>query len=280
MLCASSAQLAEGPLWLEDWDAFAWVDIHAGLVTVTALDGSTIQTTQLAESVGSVCVAEDGTLVAATPSGLCRLSTGERLAALPGANPRLRMNDGKVDPLGRFIGGTMSIGNPVPGAGSLWSFEQARATKILGSVTISNGLCWSSDGTKLYYVDTPTQRIDSFDYDVAVGTLRARGTVVLIDEADGAPDGLTIDSAGGIWVALWGGGQVRRYLNGVLDAIVYVPTPFVTSVAFGGPALDTLIITTAAEPFGAQPPIGAGNIFRFNPGISGYLPNRYRLPDE
>lgn len=271
-----AAQLGEGPLWIPEESAVAWVDIVVGGVTLTALDGTELWTTKLDEPVGAICRGSDGSLLAATISGLRSTATGELRVAMPPQPPGLRMNDGKVDAHGRFVGGTTCIGDPVTGSASLWSLTEHGAAELVPGVTISNGLCWSANGTTLYYVDTPTQQIDAFDYDPATGRVDRRRAVVSVDPSLGAPDGITIDVEGGLWVALWGGSRVCRYDQGELEVVVEVPTPYVTSVTFAGPSLDCLVITTASQPLGTAGVVGAGDLYIVEPGVRGLAtPHRF-----
>ena len=99
-----------------------------------------------------------------------------------------------------------------PGAGALYRLElDGSCTTVLTGLTISNGIGWSPDGATMYLADSGTSRIDAFDFDATSGDITRRRTIVTIDEPGVAPDGLTVDEEGGIWVALWDGGAVRRY---------------------------------------------------------------------
>ena len=143
---------------------------------------------------------------------------------------------------------------------------------MLDGVTISNGLEWSPDGSRAYYDDTATHRVDVFDYDRDTGLTGRRPFVVLPD--DGNPDGLTVDAEGGVWVALFGSGAVQRYTpDGVLDQVVELPTPQVTACTFGGPELDQLFITTSREGMAPGDDPLAGCLFRADVGVAG-LPVR------
>jgi sugar lactone lactonase YvrE len=179
------------------------------------------------------------------------------------------MNEGGCDPQGRFYCGSMAY-DETSGAGSLYCLEtDGAARRVVDGVTISNGIVWSLDGTQVYYVDTPTQRVDVFDHDPVTGELSGRRPVVHIDPAVGAPDGLTQDAEGGLWVALWGGGAVHRYtLDGRLDAVVEVGPLQVTACAFGGADLDELYITTSRDKLSAPEP-AAGAVFGHRPGVRG-----------
>jgi sugar lactone lactonase YvrE len=185
----------------------------------------------------------------------------------------VRMNEGGCDPDGRFYCGSMAY-DQKPGAGALYRLDPAGSVHVvLEHVTVSNGLEWSPDGSRAYYNDTPTHRITVFDYDRESG-LTGRRPFAEIPAEIGRPDGLTVDEQGGVWVALSGGGAVRRYTaDGVLDEVVEVPVRKVTACTFGGPRLDQMFITTSREGLepGADPL--AGSLFRVVVGVTG-LPVR------
>lgn len=271
VLLPVSAELGEGPTWLVDENRLAWVDILRGEIHRSALDGTDRTVTTLGVPVGALAVLADGSLAAAVPDGLRRLD-GSLLASIPVEAPDLRMNDGTADPAGRFVGGTMTLGEPRPGAGSLWSIDGDGAHRLLADLTISNGLGWSADATTLHFIDTPTQGIDVCDYDPVTGALTDRRRWVSIDPDLGAPDGLCVDAEGGVWVALWGGSAVHRYADGHLTEIIEVPTPNPTCPTFAGPDLDLLVITTASIEHG--PVDGAGHLYVARPGTTGTPPNR------
>ena len=183
------------------------------------------------------------------------------------------MNDGKCDPQGRLWAGSMAY-DARPGAGALYRLDgDLTVHEIVQAVTISNGLAWTPDGTTMYYIDTPTGRVDAFDADPATGAITGRRPWVGIPEAAGGPDGMTIDDEGCLWVALWGGSAVHRYApDGRLDTVVSLPCRQVTSCAFGGAGLDELYITSSslglsAEEIAAQPL--AGQLFLLRPGVTG-----------
>ncbi|HVT77671.1 MAG TPA: SMP-30/gluconolactonase/LRE family protein, partial [Acidimicrobiales bacterium] len=184
-------------------------------------------------------------------------------------DPSVRMNDGGCDPQGRFFCGSMANEQPAPGRGAMWRLDpDLSVRRVFGDVTISNGLEWSPDGAVAYYNDTPTQQVA-----VCAPDLSTRRPFVPIDAADGHPDGLTVDAEGGVWVALWGGHAVRRYSpEGELDVVVELSVAQVSSCAFGGPALDTLFVTTSAEGL-PNPEPAAGALFVVQPGVRG-IPTR------
>jgi sugar lactone lactonase YvrE len=178
------------------------------------------------------------------------------------------MNEGGCDPDGRFWCGSMAY-DQRPGAGTVYRLDADGTVAVaFGGVTISNGLDWSPDGSLAYYDDTPTHQVAAFDYDRETG-LTGRRTFVQLAE-DENPDGLTVDAEGGVWVALFGAGVVRRYTaDGRLDVVVEVPAAQVTACTFGGPRLDRLYITTSRENLPPEEDPLAGALFAVDPGIAG-----------
>jgi sugar lactone lactonase YvrE len=183
------------------------------------------------------------------------------------------MNEGGCDPDGRFYCGSLAY-DKRPKAASIYRLDPDLSVRVvLEGVTISNGLEWSPDGSRAYYNDTPTQRVALFDYDSESGLTGLR-TFVEIPEETGHPDGLTVDSAGGVWVALNGGGAVHRYApDGELDEVVEVSPRQVTACTLGGPGLKDLFITTSREGLAEDEEPLAGSLFRASVGTAG-LPVR------
>jgi sugar lactone lactonase YvrE len=186
----------------------------------------------------------------------------------------MRMNDGKVGPDGGFWAGTMSV-DEKPGVGRLYRLDpRGSVDPLLERTTISNGLDWSGDGRVLYYIDTPTRRVDRFDVGRDGHSLSNRRVAVDLSRGNaGVPDGMTVDADGYLWVCLWDGWAVERYSpDGRFDRRVEMPAAQVTSCTFGGPNLDELYITTAQEGFptgGRADQPHAGSIFRVRPGVRG-----------
>jgi sugar lactone lactonase YvrE len=271
----AQARLGEGPVWDERSGRLVWVDIEGPALHFTDPATGATTTQPMPMPIGIAVPRRSGGFMAALEDGFHAIDTEgrtERIVAVDTDGGRLRFNDGACDPAGRFLAGTMAY-DFRPGAGALYRLDaDLRVTRLLEDVTISNGLGWSPDGETMYYVDTPSRRIDAFDYDVATGAMSRRRSFVEI-EGDGRPDGLCVDVEGAVWVALWPGWSVRRYLrDGTLDAIVPVPVAEVSSCVFGGPSLDALFITTAwstlsASERRAQP--HAGSLFRTSVGVRG-----------
>jgi sugar lactone lactonase YvrE len=204
------------------------------------------------------------------------------LVALPPAfgSSEIRMNDGACDPDGRFYCGTMAY-DKAQGAAAMYRLGSplAASEQVLGDLTISNGLGWSPDGSTAYYIDTPTRRVDVFDYS-REGGLAERRPLVQFEEDDGWPDGLCVDAEGGIWVAMNGAGRVRRYdVGGQLTEVVSLSAGDVTQTTactLGGPDMSTLYITTSREGLAHGVQKRAGSVFSVEVGVAGLPPLPYR----
>lgn len=263
----------EGPVWDPAGGRLCWVDMLTGDVLTLHPDLSVTR-----HHLGGMCCAfrfrTAGGIVLSTERGFA-LVDGEfrSIETFPDlwTSANIRMNDGACDPQGRFYCGSMAYDDS-PGQGSLFRLNPDRTTEVvLTDVTISNGLAWSPDGGTVYFVDTPTQRIDAFDFDPATGAFSNRRPVIEIETADGCPDGIAVDVAGNIWVATWTGRSVRCYTAaGALQDVVSVPAVRVTACAFGGDDLRTLYITTSRLGLapGESDPLG-GALFAIECGLPG-----------
>ena len=273
-LTAPVAFHAEGPVWSPSWGGLRWVDMFAGDVLSMTLDGPAAGDIAR-RHVGAIAAAlrprRGGGAVIAVERGFVLEDADGELDPLPDlwADPGLRMNDGSCDPDGRFYCGSMAY-EKASGRGTVYRLDGDRTTSVVfGGSTISNGLAWSPDGSIAYYIDTPTRRVDMFDYEKDSG-LTKRRTFVEITDTPGSPDGMTVDAQGHLWVALYGGSAVRRYRpDGILDGVIELPVTNVTACTFAGADLDELVITTSREdlPEGVQPE--AGSLFRSRPGVAG-----------
>ena len=259
------------------------MDILGRFVHVT--DPATGQTASIRTPslVGAVVPRASGGYVAALEDGFWAWDDGawQRLAAVEDDRPDLRFNDGKCDAAGRFWAGSMAW--PYENnawAGSLYRLDPDHTvTRMLDGVWISNGLAWSADNETMFYIDTKRQQVEAFRFDLAAGTIADRRTLVETQPDGGWPDGMAIDVEGGLWVAMWGGWSVHRYVDGRLDRVVRLPVAQPSSCAFGGPDLDVLYITTAKDELDEadrrEQPL-AGALFRFEPGIAGLPVGDYR----
>jgi sugar lactone lactonase YvrE len=270
------ADLGEGPCWDPGGQCLYWVDIPAGIVHQLA--GDAHATWQVGQPVGAVAVRGQGGLILAARDGFLALDldTGgvSVIAEVEADRPGNRMNDAACDRAGRMFAGTKAE-DDAPGAGSLYRLDpDHRLTTVLTGVTISNGIGWSPDESLMYYIDSPTRRVDVLDFDPATGTGGNRRPFAELPSGQAIPDGLAVDADGGVWVALWDGGTVLRYdLSGQVSAVVTVPVRRPTSCAFGGAGLDVLYITTASGPGRAS---GGGGLFACRPGYTGLPAHPYR----
>jgi sugar lactone lactonase YvrE len=245
--------LSEGPRWHAERQELLWVDIlgrqmHRGTL---GADGAMhrLETITLDRHLGAVAPVAGGGYVLAAGQGFLFLDdAGEirELAQPEAGRTDVRMNDGACDAQGRFWAGTMAY-DESSGAGTLYRLElDGSCTTVLTGLTVSNGIGWSPDGTTMYLNDSGTACIYAFRFDGGTGAISERRTLVQVTEAGVAPDGLTVDEEGGIWVALWRGGAVNRYgPDGSLLASIELPVERPTSCAFGGPDRSTLFVTTA-----------------------------------
>jgi sugar lactone lactonase YvrE len=272
-------QVGEGPHWDDRTGRVYWVDILGRSVLWRELATGHTGAIATPGHVGAAVPREGGGLVLCLPAGPMLLDSdggrthpgtfAEADAAVgrprTGEGPQLRANDAKADPAGRLWLGTMAY-DETPGAGALYRLDPGAPVpvRVLDGVTISNGLGWSPDATLMYYVDTPERLINLFDYDLSTGEISGRRVFAGLEPGAGDPDGLCVDAAGGVWVALYGGGAVRRYApDGTLDRVVEVGTPRTTACAFAGPDLDLLVITTASVGVSTT---GAGLTYVHRPG--------------
>ena len=230
------------------------------------------------QMIGTVVPEESGKVLVALQNGIYQLDplTGTKiLIANPEENiPTNRFNDGKCDPAGRFWAGTMDI-EIEPEKGALYRLDpDSTIHKMIDRVSISNGIVWSHDCTKMYYIDSPTQKVMRYDYNNETGEISNPKVAIEIPEETGLPDGMTIDVDGNLWVALYGGAAVGCWnpQTGELIRKIEVPAKNVTSCAFGDDDLGTLYITTARqetsdEELKKYP--NAGGVFKTRPGVKG-----------
>jgi sugar lactone lactonase YvrE len=273
------AQLGEGAIWNQLENRLWWVDIEKGILHVFNPVDGTDKEYPMGRRVGTVVPTESGKALVALEDGLnfFDLETSElSFIADPEADlPPIRYNDGKCDPAGRLWVGSMGMEPPINSRASLYRLDHdLKINKMLDSITVSNGICWSPDKTKMYYIDTPTMKVRVFDYDDESGNISNEKTAVEIPAGMGGPDGMTIDSEGNLWICLWGGACVGCFdpETGELLRKIDVPAKNVTSCAFGGRELKTLFITTASISMSpedtARYPL-AGNLFTIDLDVKG-----------
>ena len=282
VLLQPRAAVAEGPVWDERTRRLIWVDIMNNAVHSFEPSSGQDSSVDVGQPVGAAVLRANGGLALAVRDGFALLDadfTNFRMVAQVEVDlPNNRMNDGKCDPLGRFWAGTMQF-SPTSAAGALYRLDpDLRVTRVVGDIMLSNGLDWSPDRRTMYYIDSMSQGIDTFDFDPDSGEISNRQRLISIPKDVGLPDGMTVDADGYLWVALHGSGTVRRFApDGQVDRIIRLPVSHVTCPAFGGPDYSELYITSMT--YGLEERIRneplAGSLFRCRPGVRGKAPFRF-----
>ena len=266
------ALLGEGPRWDAASRRLLWVDIEGRALHLFDPARGDDRAIELDDRVGAAAPTETGGVLVALAGRLALVDLENEsvmtLAEIP-HGPELRLNDGVCDPAGRFWVGSMAL-DYAPGRGALYRYSREGGLDcVLENVTISNGLGWSPDGATMYYIDSMAYRVDRFDFDAATGEIADRRPFVVIERGAGIPDGLAVDDDGGLWVALWGRGSIRRYSSdGELEQVLAVPVDKVTACCFGGEDGRSLYVTTASVDLEREQPL-AGCVFVTELDVSG-----------
>jgi sugar lactone lactonase YvrE len=277
---AAGAELGERPVWDHAGSCLIWVDINAGRLHRYRPGGGNELALELPAAIGAAAPRRGGGYVLAAGDGfrLTRADGSTETGPLrpPGMGADIRFNDGACDPAGRFWAGTVAA-DVRPGAGALYRLDpDGTITALLTGVTESNGIGWSPDAATMYYIDSgePEPRVRSFPFDPAAGTIGPSLDLVRFPAGPVVPDGLVVDTEGCLWVALWGGWEVRRYSPaGQLLAAHPVPAECPTCPGFGGPDLADLYLTTAWQGMDEQQRAGqplAGHLLRARVGAHGH----------
>ncbi|RKS77481.1 sugar lactone lactonase YvrE [Motilibacter peucedani] len=266
----------EGAVWSSAWGGLRFVDMHAGDLMSLAAAG-TVTREHLGELAACVRPRVGGGMVAAVKRGFMLEDPDGTRHTLPElwSDTGIRMNEGGCDPAGSFYCGSMSY-SLEPGAGSVYRLSPGGKVDVaLTGVTIPNGFAFSPDHLTAYHAETTTGEVRAYNWSVEDGLTNGRPFARIPDDA-GAPDGLTVDSEGGLWVALWQGGAVWHFDSaGRHDETVEVGASQVTSCALGGDGLDELWITTSWEGMDEDAEPVAGSLFRAQVGVKGLEPLPY-----
>lgn len=261
------AHHAEGPCWWPGWGGLRWVDMTAGDV-LHLTDSGAVERTHVGDVAAMVRPRSAGGAVIALERGLGLADEDWRVDPLRPmwSTDAVRMNEGGVAPDGSLYVGSMAY-DQAKGAARLYRVRpDGRVETALDSVTVSNGIDFSPDGSRAYYNDTPTGRITVFNWSPEGGLEHGR----VLAEVDGFPDGLTVDDEGGVWTAVFGGSRVERWTpDGTREAVVEVGARQVTACTFGGADLDELYITTSREGLDEDEDPAAGSLFVVRPGVRG-----------
>ncbi len=274
---------AEGPVWDEETGTLWFIDVEAG--AIFSAHENNVKRLPVGEKIGTMALCRNsGRLIMAVQSGIYLMDpvTGkrEKLGDPEEDLPQNRFNDGKADPAGRFLAGTLSMDQDEnPGArAALYSVSKdGPVRKLISDVVLANGLTWSADGKTFYFIDTGRAAVTHFDYDLATGDISNGRVVITVPAEMGVPDGMTIDDEGMLWIALWGGCAVSRWnpATGELLEKIDVPALNVSSCCFGGPDMSDLFITTASQDTDMSAYPLAGNVFIAHPGVRGSRMYKY-----
>jgi sugar lactone lactonase YvrE len=238
------ATLGEGPVWDAKTQTLYWLDILEKRIYA---DNELFA--ELDDLIGCMSLCKNGHFILGKRASFVDFepATAQQtiLFALNESADN-RMNDGKCDPSGRFVAGTMNM-NENGATGRLYSVDNQNIRTLLSGVTISNGMAWSPDHKTFYYIDTPTREIKAFDYDVSTGEIANQRVPIRIPQSMGWPDGMTSDMQGNLWIAMWGGAQVTKWnpKKGELLETISVPALHTSSCVFGGKDRNELFITSA-----------------------------------
>jgi len=274
----SQATLGEGAIWNYKTETLLWVDIEQGILNEFDPETAENRSFDMNQRIGTVVPVDKGGVLVALEDGIYKFDLVEekleKVAHPEEGTEDIRYNDGKCDPGGRFWVGSMGL-DQKDGRAALYRIDaDYRWKTMIDEVTISNGIVWSPDKTRMYYIDTPTQKVTGYDYDNETGKISNPEVTVTIPDSLGYPDGSTMDSEGMLWIAMWGGQAVTRWNpeTGALLERIRVPALNVTSCAFGGKNLETLFITSAkagmSEEQLEQFP-QSGGLFKVKPGVKG-----------
>ncbi len=271
--------LGEGPVSLgTNHTEITWVDVWGKSLLTKNMDSGASSLFTIDEDLSFAIPTEGGNQLLGSARGpllmqgnqLSQFVTRDEIDATP-----MRWNDAKVSPHGDLWLGTLSY-NEEPGFAGLYQLRASdhELVKVISDVGMSNGMAWSADASKFYWIDTLSFGLDAFDYDQS--GIHNRRQVIAFDTVFGYPDGMTIDNEDGLWIAFYAGGAVRRFdtRNGFKQTHeIKVPASRTTSCTFAGPALNKLIITTAHKNE-AGTSAEDGRTYICEPGFTG-TPTRY-----
>ncbi|MBR2043388.1 MAG: SMP-30/gluconolactonase/LRE family protein [Clostridia bacterium] len=270
-----NSQVGEGPLWDARTETFLFLDIRGRCIWKVNPEILQNEKFILPQQIGCMAVCENGELLVALEDAVYRmLKSGELTKAHQQINIKgRRFNDGKVGPDGAFYLGTTDNN----GQGAFYRLRDGELVELFDKCSCSNGLDWTNDKKHMYYIDTPKQQVEIFDFDVKNGTLSNRRKFMDIPVEWGCPDGMCLDENDDLWIALWDGNKVIHIDKSTKEIVdeIWVPCPKASCCAFGGRNLNELYITTAAmTDFHSFPQ--AGNTFKTVLGVKGKPINYYK----
>lgn len=285
----TGAILGESPVWSPTEQVLYWLDIKAPALHRYSPTTGEDKAWPMPQEIGSIVLRESGGLVGALRDGFAYLELGKDAVKLDWIGnpepdrPESRLNDGRADRQGRFWAGSMHDPEGPPQSyferepvGAFYRLDpDGSIHPMIDGILVSNGLCWSPDGTCMYAADSPTRTIRTWAYDQETGDISDERVFAKIPDTPGrgTPDGAIVDAEGGVWVAEFRGSRLTRFhSDGTEDRMIALPVSRPTCPMFGGPDLRTLYVTSAKimltpEELAAEPLAGA--LFALDVGVSG-----------
>ncbi|MCD8178393.1 MAG: SMP-30/gluconolactonase/LRE family protein [Tannerellaceae bacterium] len=284
LIWKAETSTGEGAIWHPERKSLFWVDIEGKMLYEYIPGQEKCNEWNFNKLISTVVPETKTSVVVALQNEIVRVNlTNENWHSIAKINDRrgtVRCNDGKCDAAGRLWIGTITQTAPEGSATLYTVLHDGTVTKQMEGVTMSNGIVWSKDNKRMYYIDTPTRQIAAYRFDLKTGCIELEDIVVTIPEGTGKPDGMTIDENDNLWVAQWGGYGVYCYhpVTGELMDRIEVPVPNTPSCAFGGENLDTLYITSARQGMKKNElelyP-DSGSLFACKPGVKGVRANYF-----
>ena len=274
----------EGPVWCPIEQKFYCVDLLKGIYYKVDYETEEAEKYNVGQPLGVMALREKGGVVVAVRDGFGFFDEKTDRLELIAHSPEkevdeTRMNDGAVDPAGRFLAATMTY-DGMKNIGNLYALEEGGHYQHLEKeLLLPNGMGWSQDKRKFFLIDTHINRMYAYDYNLKSGEITNRSILIQWSKNE-YPDGMAIDSEGGFWVAMWGGGKIIHFdADGKFKKDILVPVEHTTSCCFGGPDLTTLLITTSNLPLTAEEKLAnplAGRVFKIETNTKGQIQRRYK----
>ena len=272
------SDLGEGPIWSPQTNCVTWTDITQSVFHTADIDTGATQSFSAPSMVGAIAHTHGGDYVAANQEGFAFVGIDGKFSQLHSfLADDMRMNDGKVDPVGRFWAGSLALSFEAE-RGSLYVLEKDGSYRsVLDKCTLSNGMGWSPDAHYFYYIDSIPGVLKRFDFDSVHGLVSNPIDLVTFDTSKGIPDGMSVSSDGKIVIALWDGGRVEIYEpDGTKATEIELGVSRPTSCTFGGTDGNVLIVTSASQGIDRSKEGLAGKILAVTgTGLSGLPAHRY-----
>ena len=272
------SDLGEGPIWSPQTNCVTWTDITQSVFHTADIDTGATQSFSAPSMVGAIAHTHGGDYVAANQEGFAFVGIDGKFSQLHSfLADDMRMNDGKVDPVGRFWAGSLALSFEAE-RGSLYVLEKDGSYRsVLDKCTLSNGMGWSPDAHYFYYIDSIPGVLKRFDFDSVHGLISNPIDLVTFDTSKGIPDGMSVSSDGKIVIALWDGGRVEIYEpDGTKATEIELGVSRPTSCTFGGTDGNVLIVTSASQGIDRSKEALAGKILAVTgTGLSGLPAHRY-----